>query len=241
MAEETQTRIEKLIPDYGKLNFVNKEEKVGENNELSGMDKKDIMVWRQLESLAHMANEQLEKASDIFQEYLDNYEEVQDMIVVQKALNVINTFGRLLLSLDGERQFVLGILSSYLSELKILKTAKNVIPKKVEKIVEKKTLNLTKAAKHLEICEKWQRGVSTKELAKTYELNLRTVQHIIAKFRKEMQEKDKDKGKPKQIETDNQENGNSKQGNEDFEEKFLETNKNEENSENESDKKQENE
>lgn len=120
---EEQTRIEKLIPDYGKLNFANKEEKLRED-ELSGFSKNEIIVWRQLDSQAHMANEQLEKTSDIFQSWLDKYKDVQDMVVVQKALNVINTFGRLLLVLDSERQF-------------LLKNIKKVEIKEVEVEVEK--------------------------------------------------------------------------------------------------------
>lgn len=106
MPFESTTRIEKLIPDYSKLKFANKEEKQRED-ELSGFSDNDILVWRQLESQAHMANEQLKKTLDIFQKWLDDYEDVQEMIVVQKALNVMSTFGRLLLALDTERQFLL--------------------------------------------------------------------------------------------------------------------------------------
>jgi len=106
MAEETLTRIEKMIPDYHKLNFRNKEETRVET-ELEGLDDNAVLVWRQLESQAHMANEQLEKALDIFNEWLNDYEEVRDMIITQRALGVISNFGKLLLALDTEKQFLL--------------------------------------------------------------------------------------------------------------------------------------
>ena len=115
---ETKTRIENLIPEYGKLNFANKEAK-GREDEMAGFSENDVLVWRQLESQAHMANEQLEQTSNIFQKWLDDYEDVKDMVVVQKALNVMNTFGRLLLALDTERQFLLSNKKVEIKEVEV--------------------------------------------------------------------------------------------------------------------------
>ncbi len=122
MEEEQKTRVEKLIPDYGKLNFTNKEEKSRED-ELSRFSENDKLIWRQLESQAHMANEQLEKALDNFQGWLTEYEEVKDMVVVQRALNVMGTFGRLLLALDTERQFLLSNKEIEIREVEVEKSS----------------------------------------------------------------------------------------------------------------------
>jgi len=128
MFDKSATRVEKLIPDYGKLKFVNKEEKQRED-ELTGFSENDILVWRQLESQAYMANEQLEKTSDIFQKWLDDYEDMQDMVVVQKALNVMNTFGRLLLALDTERQFLLSNKKVEIKEVEVERPGKEIYEK----------------------------------------------------------------------------------------------------------------
>ena len=189
MPFESKTRIENLIPEYGKLKFANKEAK-GREDEMAGFSENDVLVWRQLESQAHMANEQLEQTLNIFQKWLDDYEDVKDMVVVQKALNVMNTFGRLLLALDTERQFVLNILASYSKKIDKLEIPEKIVAKNIEKVIEVSQKQSSRSVTELEIFEKWQRGVPPKELAETYKKSVRKIQLIVAEFKEKMRKKD---------------------------------------------------
>lgn len=208
LSEKIKSRVEKLIPDYGNLKFVNKDEKKNEES-LNGMSKKDIVVWRQLESQAHMANEKLEKTLDILESWLEDYEDVRDMVVVQKSLRVIDTFGSLLLALDSRIEFLMSILSPYLHQInkekeKVVQAEKDFkekyaaldkFPKLKEVVIETKKLISHKEGRNVEIFEDWQRRISTKLLAKKYSLSLRGVQLIIKKM------KDRTRRNPYQNET----------------------------------------
>lgn len=109
-----ETRIDKLMP---KMGFQKEDKDESNRAEMRGLETKDREVWLQLERQAHISNDNLKDAIDNFKELLTTYDEYEDMIITNKAMNVISNFGGLLSSLDAEKKFLISILGSYLIEI----------------------------------------------------------------------------------------------------------------------------
>lgn len=176
---DDETRVAKLIP---KLTFPAKQER-GRDPELFGWGEKDKIVWRQLEKQASMADQELEKNTLEFSEFIQEYPELQDMISIQKALKVINSFGRLLVALDGEKSFILGIIKDYIDIAKSEVVKKRIEMEQqkdeVKKIQESITPLKPKEERNRNIYKLYKEGLKIKVIAERFNLSDRAIRNII--------------------------------------------------------------
>jgi len=103
-------QVEELVPEYKKLSFRDKTEVEKIEKDLEGLNEKDKLVWKQLESQVAMCNEYLDKSLKRLQDWYNFYPEGLDGLSDKKNFEVISNFSKLLIALDYERKFILGLL-----------------------------------------------------------------------------------------------------------------------------------
>jgi galactose-1-phosphate uridylyltransferase len=93
-----KTRVEEMMDE--------KTEKIIE----TGMKDSDVILWEQLQHNTKMIDEELAELEKGFKKWVEENEDLQEMITVQKSQAVMRVFKNLLNALDAEKQFLLEII-----------------------------------------------------------------------------------------------------------------------------------
>lgn len=159
------SRVDDMLPE---LTF---KKGVDETDKLFGLHAKDKEVFLAMESQAFLADEALKNLTNDFTAYITEYDELQDMVSVQRAIRCIEAFGRLISTLNSEREFFIGVLSDYLQR------AKNA-EQEVESV---QGISMEKMLRNFEIYFKYKYGTPYATLALEYKLTERQIRSIVEK------------------------------------------------------------
>jgi len=129
------TRLEKLgIPQInsgfkegeGELEF---ERRV--SDELKGLNKEDIELWKALSKQTAINNKRWMDAQEEFEDYKGEIPEVKEMRITIKADKVIENFKNLLSSLDSQQIFLIRRLNYYANKKRKLEEKSNELIEKI--------------------------------------------------------------------------------------------------------------